>query len=71
MRGKFTKDWRKINGVYNRKLKDIQQKKEKVRREQKEIREAQDKERYLYYDPTRSMKKKRTTVNHHRSRYGK
>ena len=29
LRGKFTKDGRKLNGVYNRKLKDIQQKKRK------------------------------------------
>ena len=62
LRGKFTKDWRKLNGVYNRKLKDIQQKKEKVQWEQRKIREAQEKEQDLYWDPTRPMKKKRTTV---------
>ena len=30
LRGKFAKDWRKLNGAYNRKLKDIQQEKDKV-----------------------------------------
>ena len=44
LRGKFAKDCRKLNGVHNRKLKDIQQQKEKVQREQKKIREAQVKE---------------------------
>ena len=62
LRGKFAKDWRKLNRVHHRKLKDIQQQKEKVQREQKKIREAQEKEQDLYWDPTRSMKKKRTTV---------
>ena len=56
------KDWRKLNGVYNKKLKDIQQQKEKVQQEQKKIREAQEKERDLYWDLTRPMKKKRKTV---------
>ena len=32
LRGKFANDWKKLNGVYNRKLKDIQQQKEKVQR---------------------------------------
>ena len=54
LRGKFAKDWRKINGVHNRKLKDIQQEKDKFQREQKKLREAQD--------PMRPRKKQRTTL---------
>ena len=41
LRGKFAKDWRKLNGVHNRKLKDIQREKYKFQREQKKLREAQ------------------------------
>ena len=54
LHGKCAKDWRKLNGVHNRKLKDIQPEKDKVQREQRKLREAQD--------PTRPMKKRRTTV---------
>ena len=50
LRGKFAKDWRRLNGVYNRKLKDTQRHKEKLQREQERIREAQEKERDLYWD---------------------
>ena len=57
LRGKFAKDQRKLNGVHNRKLKDIQRQIEKVQRDQEKIREAQEKERDLYWDPTRPMKK--------------
>eukprot|EP00751_Fragilariopsis_kerguelensis_P041580 CAMPEP_0171018216 /NCGR_PEP_ID=MMETSP0736-20130129/28114_1 /TAXON_ID=186038 /ORGANISM="Fragilariopsis kerguelensis, Strain L26-C5" /LENGTH=85 /DNA_ID=CAMNT_0011454637 /DNA_START=391 /DNA_END=645 /DNA_ORIENTATION=+ len=57
-RGKFSKDWRKLNGVYNRKLKDIQQEKDKVQRERKQRREAEEQQRNPYWDPTRSMKKR-------------
>ena len=62
LRGKFAKDWRKLNGVYNRKLKEIQEKTEKAHREQEKIREAQEKERDLYWDPMRPMKKKTTAI---------
>jgi len=58
LRGKFSKDWRKLNGVYNRKLKDIQQEKDKVQRERKQRREAEEQQRNPYWDPTRSMKKR-------------
>ena len=54
LQGKFTKGWRKLNGVHNRKLKDIQQEKDKVQREQRKLREAKD--------LTRPRKKQRTTV---------
>ena len=62
LRGKFAKDWRKLNGIHNRKLKDIQREKEKVQREQEKLREAQEKERELYWDPMRPAKKKKTSV---------
>ena len=62
LRGRFAKDWRKLNGVHNRKLKDIQREKEKVQQEQRKLREAQEKERDLYWDPMRPTKKRRTRV---------
>ena len=62
LRGKFAKDWRRLNGVHNRKLKDIQQEKDKVQRERKKRREAEEQQRNPYWDPTRPMKKRRTTV---------
>ena len=63
LRGKFAKDWRKLNGVHNNKLKDIQREKDKINREQKKIREAKEKEQDLYWDPTRPTKKRKTTVD--------
>ena len=60
LQGKFAKDWRKLNGVHNRKLKDIQWEKEKVRWEQKKRREAEEQQRNPYWDPTRPTKRKTT-----------
>ena len=40
LQGKFAKDWIKLNGVHNRKLKAIQQQKKKLQREQEKLREA-------------------------------
>ena len=59
LQGKFAKDWRKLNGVQNRKLKAIFRQKEKLQKEQEKLREAQEKEWDLYWDPTRPTKKKR------------
>ena len=61
LRGKFAKDWRKLNRVYNSKLKEIQEKTEKAHREQEKIRETQEKERDLYWDPQSVI---RTGTNH-------
>ena len=59
----FAKDRRKLNRVYNRKLKKIQQQKVRVQREQERKRDAQVKGRNLYWDPMRPMKeKKKKTV---------
>ena len=59
LRGKFAKDWRKLNGVYNRKLKDIQREKDKAQRERKQRREAEEQQRNPYWDPTRPTKKRK------------
>ena len=58
MRRKFAKNWRKLNELHNRKLKDIQRQKEKPQREQEKLRETQEKEWNLYWEPMRPMKKK-------------
>ena len=52
MQGKFAKDWRKLNGVHKRKQKAIRKQKEKIR-------EEQEKEWDLYWDPMRPTKKKK------------
>ena len=62
LRGKFVKDWRKLNGVYNRKLKDIQREKDKVQRERKQRREVEEQQRNPYWDPTRPTKKRKMTM---------
>ena len=48
--------------MYNRKLKEIEEKIEKAHREQEKIKEAQERERDLYWDPMRPMKKKMTAI---------
>ena len=52
LRGNFVKDWRKLNGVHLRKLKTI-------RKQEGKLREEQEKERDLYWDPTGTTKKKK------------
>ena len=52
LRGKFVKDWRKLNGVHLRKQKAIRKQEEKLRAEQEK---AQD----LYWDLMRTPKKKK------------
>ena len=49
----------KLNGVYNKKLKDIQREKDKVQREQRQRREAEEQQRNSYWDPTRQTKKRK------------
>ena len=62
LRGKFAKDWRKLNRVQNRKLKDIQRQKEKLKRDHERIKEAKEKEWDLYWDPTRPMETKKKSI---------
>ena len=59
LRGKFAKDWRKLNGVYNRKLKETQEETAKTHRAQEKIREDLEKQRDLYWDsmsPTKRLR---------------
>ena len=56
-RSKFAKDWRKLNGVYNRKLKETQEKTAKTHRAQEKVREELEKQRDLYRDQMRPTKK--------------
>ena len=62
MQGKFVKDWRKLNRVYNRKLKETQEKTAKIHRAQEKIRKDLEKQRDLYWDPMRPTKKTTTAI---------
>ena len=52
LRGKFVKDWRKLNGVHLRKQKAI-------RKQEEKLREEQEKEQDLYWDPMQTTEKKK------------
>ena len=52
LRGKFVKDWRKLNRVYLRKQKAI-------RKQEEQLRAEQEKEQDLHWDPMRTTKKKK------------
>ena len=54
LRGKFAKDWRILNGQYNRK----QNEQRKEQREHQKEREAQERDRAGYWDPTKAKQRK-------------
>ena len=54
LRGKFAKDWMILNGEYNRKQNENEQKTLQSHRAQEEIREVLERERDGYWDPTRT-----------------
>ena len=62
LRAKFAKDWRKLNGEYNRKQNENKQKTVQSHRAQEEIREALERERDGYWDPTRVKQRKAQEV---------
>ena len=51
-------DWRKLNGEYNRKQNESEEKIEKSHRAQEKIREAQERKQDKYWDPIRSKQRK-------------
>ena len=54
LHGKFAKDWRKLNGEYNRRQNKIEEKTIKSHRAQEKIQEDQERKRGGYWDPLRS-----------------
>ena len=62
LRGKFAIDWRKLNGEYNRKQNEHQQKTVQSHRAQEEIREAQERERDGYWNLIKAKQRKAQEV---------
>ena len=62
LRGKFAKDWRKLNREYNRKQNENEQKTLQSHRAQEEVRETVERERDGYWDPTRAKQRKAQEV---------
>ena len=57
LRGKFAKDWRKINGVHNKKLNDIQREHDRIQQAEQKRREAEEQQRNPYRKRQRTMEK--------------
>ena len=70
LRGKFAKDWSKINRVHNKKLNNIQRDHDRIQQAEQKRREAEEQQQNLYWDPTRPTKKRKMKKNQ-RSKYAR